>query len=102
MCADTSFMWLVLFRMFRKVLTVSTLHSSWGWSASFLDLRVELSLSNAYSNADSAREACPNIVPLQTPPVKPSAAQSYFGKNVTKQLFRIFISGLRSDVCIFY
>ncbi|KAG0276213.1 hypothetical protein BGZ95_007831 [Linnemannia exigua] len=43
-----------------------------------LYLRVELSLSNAYSNTDSAREACPNIVSLQAPPVKPSAAQAYF------------------------
>ncbi|KAF9126200.1 hypothetical protein BGW39_006810 [Mortierella sp. 14UC] len=43
-----------------------------------LYLRVELSLSNAYSNADSAREACPNIVSLQAPPVKPSAVQAYF------------------------
>ncbi|KAF9086626.1 hypothetical protein BGX29_001302 [Mortierella sp. GBA35] len=48
-----------------------------------LYLRVELSLSNAYSNADSAREACPNIVSLQMPPVKPSAAQAYF-EPITK------------------
>ncbi|KAG0286390.1 hypothetical protein BGZ96_009481 [Linnemannia gamsii] len=48
-----------------------------------LYLRVELSLSNAYSNADSAREACPNVVSLQAPPVKPSAAQSYF-EPITK------------------
>ncbi|KAK3846492.1 MAG: hypothetical protein J3R72DRAFT_433934 [Linnemannia gamsii] len=43
-----------------------------------LYLRVELSLSNAYSNTDNAREACPSIVSLQAPPVKPSAAQAYF------------------------
>ncbi|KAK5808474.1 hypothetical protein F5H01DRAFT_352156 [Linnemannia elongata] len=48
-----------------------------------LYLRVELSLSNAYSNAESAREACPNIASLPAPPVKPSAAQSYF-EPVTK------------------
>ncbi|KAF8932438.1 hypothetical protein BGZ47_011390 [Haplosporangium gracile] len=48
-----------------------------------LYLRVELSLSNAYSNAESAREACPNIVSLQAPPVKPSAAQGYF-EPITK------------------
>jgi len=46
---------------------------------SFVDLRVELSLSNAYSNVDSAREACPNLISLQAPPVKPSAAQAFFG-----------------------
>ncbi|KAG9064682.1 hypothetical protein KI688_002940 [Linnemannia hyalina] len=48
-----------------------------------LYLRVELSLSSAYSNAESARDACPSIVSLQAPPVKASAAQSYF-EPVTK------------------
>ncbi|KAF9901951.1 hypothetical protein EC991_005469 [Linnemannia zychae] len=48
-----------------------------------LYLRVELSLSNAFSNIDSAREACPSIVSVHAPPVKPSAAQAYF-EPVTK------------------
>ncbi|KAF9959999.1 hypothetical protein BGZ72_008198 [Mortierella alpina] len=48
-----------------------------------LYLRVELSLSNAYSNEDAAREACPSIVPSFTTPVKPSTVQAYF-EAVTK------------------
>ncbi|KAF9537988.1 hypothetical protein EC957_007398 [Mortierella hygrophila] len=48
-----------------------------------LYLRVELSLSSAYSNAETARDACPSIVSLQAPPIMPSAAQSYF-EPVTK------------------
>ncbi|KAF9935973.1 hypothetical protein BGZ67_002834 [Mortierella alpina] len=48
-----------------------------------LYLRVELSLSNAYSNEDAAREACPSIVPSFTTPVKPSTVQGYF-EAVTK------------------
>ncbi|KAG0206889.1 hypothetical protein BGX28_001758 [Mortierella sp. GBA30] len=48
-----------------------------------LYLRVELSLSNAYSNEDAAREACPSIVPSLTTPLKPSAVQAYF-EPVTK------------------
>ncbi|KAF9934679.1 hypothetical protein FBU30_001003 [Linnemannia zychae] len=43
-----------------------------------LYLRVELSLSNAYSNAESAREACPQIVSSVPPPIKPSTVQGYF------------------------
>ncbi|CAO3566670.1 unnamed protein product [Mortierella alpina] len=48
-----------------------------------LYLRVELSLSNAYSHEDVAREACPSIVPSLTTPVKPSTVQGYF-EAVTK------------------
>ncbi|KAF9101559.1 hypothetical protein BGX27_011430 [Mortierella sp. AM989] len=43
-----------------------------------LYLRVELSLSNAYSNEDVARQACSNIVPPLSTPIKPSAVQAYF------------------------
>jgi hypothetical protein len=73
--------------MFRKVLTVTIaflLLCVLLDSFLIIDLRVELSLSNAYSNADSAREACPNIVSLPAPPIKPSAAQAYFGKYLAK------------------
>ncbi|KAF9964975.1 hypothetical protein BGZ70_005639 [Mortierella alpina] len=48
-----------------------------------LYLRVELSLSNAYSHQDVAREACPSIVPSLTTPVKPSTVQGHF-EAVTK------------------
>ncbi|KAF9363260.1 hypothetical protein BGX34_004541 [Mortierella sp. NVP85] len=41
-------------------------------------LRVELSLSNAYTNEAAARDACPNIMPPLATPVKPSAVQAYF------------------------
>ncbi|KAF9356059.1 hypothetical protein BGX26_005780 [Mortierella sp. AD094] len=43
-----------------------------------LYLRVELSLSNAYSNEDAARLACPTIVPPLATPIKPSTVQMYF------------------------
>ncbi|KAF9991682.1 hypothetical protein BGZ79_004136, partial [Entomortierella chlamydospora] len=43
-----------------------------------LYLRVELSLSNAYSNEDAARQACPTIVPLLATPVRPSTVRAYF------------------------
>ncbi|KAF9438258.1 hypothetical protein BGZ76_008991 [Entomortierella beljakovae] len=46
-----------------------------------LSLRVELSLSNAYSNEDSAREACPAIFPQMAAPIKLSAIQAYFGND---------------------
>ncbi|KFH73364.1 hypothetical protein MVEG_00580 [Podila verticillata NRRL 6337] len=57
-----------------------------------LYLRVELSLTNAYTNEDSAREACPNIVPPLAKPIRVSTVQGYFGtttmeptaKTVTK------------------
>ncbi|KAF9280500.1 hypothetical protein BGZ68_007194 [Mortierella alpina] len=48
-----------------------------------LYLRVELSLSNAYSHEDAAREACPSIVPCLTTPVKPSTVQAHF-EPITK------------------
>ncbi|KAF9581958.1 hypothetical protein BGW38_000841 [Lunasporangiospora selenospora] len=50
-----------------------------------LYLRVELSLSNAYSNENTAREACPGLIPSMAIPVKPSSAQAYF-EPVTKNV----------------
>ncbi|KAG0355438.1 hypothetical protein BGZ54_001167 [Gamsiella multidivaricata] len=68
-----------------------------------LYLRVELSLSNAYSNEDAAREACPTIVPPLTTPVKPLAAQVYLerakrGKRVfeAEPQLRNYIAQLRA------
>ncbi|KAI1306710.1 hypothetical protein EDD11_004686 [Mortierella claussenii] len=55
-----------------------------------LYLRVELSLSNAYSNEDVAREACPSIVPSLTTPIKPSTVQFYFEPISKKQGIRPF------------
>ncbi|KAG0087540.1 hypothetical protein BGZ93_002301 [Podila epicladia] len=46
-----------------------------------LYLRVELSLTNAYTNEDSAREACPNIMPSLAKPIKVSSVQGYFGTS---------------------
>ncbi|KAG0035311.1 hypothetical protein BGZ81_009807 [Podila clonocystis] len=46
-----------------------------------LYLRVELSLTNAYTNEDSAREACPNIVRPLAKPIKVSTAQDCFGTS---------------------
>ncbi|KAG0337211.1 hypothetical protein BG000_005682, partial [Podila horticola] len=46
-----------------------------------LYLRVELSLTNAYTNEDSAREACPSIVRPLAKPIKVSTVQGYFGTS---------------------
>ncbi|KAF9300563.1 hypothetical protein BGZ74_007742 [Mortierella antarctica] len=46
-----------------------------------LYLRVELSLTNAYTNEDSAREACPNIMHSLAKPIKVSSVQGYFGTS---------------------
>ncbi|KAG0308059.1 hypothetical protein BGZ98_009114 [Dissophora globulifera] len=69
-----------------------------------LYLRVELSLSNAYSNESAAREAVPNILPPMTIPVKPSAVQEYFRKGKSRYVrvfdaeeeLRVYISQLRT------
>ncbi|KAI8601699.1 hypothetical protein EDD21DRAFT_373817 [Dissophora ornata] len=55
-----------------------------------LYLRVELSLSNAYSNEDAAREACPNIIPSLTVPIKPSSVQGYFESTRKKPIVQPF------------
>ncbi|KAG0345318.1 hypothetical protein BG004_003793 [Podila humilis] len=46
-----------------------------------LYLRVELSLTNAYTNEDSAREACPQLVPSLAKPIKISSIQGHFGTS---------------------
>ncbi|KAF9204197.1 hypothetical protein BGZ49_005592 [Haplosporangium sp. Z 27] len=72
-----------------------------------LYLRVELSLSNAYSNEDAARQACPSILPTLATPIKPSLVQAFFEpmplskkresqKAVVERLLRYYIGQLRS------
>ncbi|KAF9922391.1 hypothetical protein BGZ65_009634, partial [Modicella reniformis] len=53
-----------------------------------LYLRVELSLSNAYTNENVAREACPNILPPFATPIKPSTVQGYFESTSKKSIIR--------------
>ncbi|KAF9397149.1 hypothetical protein BGX21_009176 [Mortierella sp. AD011] len=69
-----------------------------------LYLRVELSLSNAYSNEDAARQACPTIVPLLATPVRPSTVRPYFEpikrggirRFDAEREMRIYIAEIRS------
>ncbi|KAF9572397.1 hypothetical protein EC968_009971 [Mortierella alpina] len=61
-----------------------------------LYLRVELSLTNAYSNEDAAREACPSIVPPLTAPVKPSTVQRHF-ESITMNSKRYKIQPFRAE-----
>ncbi|KAF9430945.1 hypothetical protein BGZ94_001691 [Podila epigama] len=66
-----------------------------------LYLRVELSLRNAYTNEDSAREACPNLIPNLAKPIKISTVQNYFGTSALEPMAKTAFKMKHSNVVEF-